>query len=231
MKRLLLVAAFVGVFAPNALAENGAGLYAENCVRCHGPQGEGVTGQGPSLRAVGARAADFYLRTGYMPLRHPDEQPSRSRVLFSEPQIRAIVAFVASFGNGPPVPTPHPEGRSIASGNRLFLDHCAGCHQIVAAGGYVTGARVPPLGAATDRQIAQAVRIGPYLMPHFSAKAIDDHQLDSLIAYVNYARHPHDPGGWALGHLGPWPEGLVSWLLGAASLVALCIVIGKRLPS
>jgi hypothetical protein len=55
--------------------------------------------------------------------------------------------------------------------------------------------------------------------------------VNSLIAYIDYAKHPSDPGGWSLNHLGPWPEGLVAWLVAAASLVALCIVIGKRLPS
>ena len=231
MRRLLLIAAVAAALAPNALAESGAGLYAENCVRCHGPQGEGVAHRGPSLRGVGARAADFYLRTGYMPLRDPHDQPARSRVLFSEPQIRAIVAFVASFGKGPAIPTPQPEGSSVATGNRVFLDHCAGCHQIVAEGGYATGARVPPLEDATARQIAEAVRIGPYLMPHFSEQQISDDQLNALIAYVNYAKHPDDAGGWSIGHLGPWPEGLVTWLLATAALVALCVVIGKRLPS
>jgi len=220
---------------------DGGGLYQGNCASCHGPQGEGVTkptkgaggvqGQGPPLRGVGARAADFYLRTGYMPLENPHQQPSRSRVLFSEQEIRAIVGYVASLGGGPPIPRPHPQRGNVAEGQKLFVDHCAGCHQIVGEGGYVTGARVPPLEDATDRQLAEAVRIGPYLMPHFSEKTIDDRQLDSLIAYVNYAKHPDDSGGWALGHLGPWPEGLVAWLLGGSSLVALCIVIGKRLPS
>ena len=231
MRRVLLLTVLLGAFAPNALAAPGAGLYAENCIRCHGPQGEGVQDHGPSLRGVGARAADFYLRTGYMPLDHPDEQPKRSRVLFSESQIRAITAFVASLGGGPPIPHPHPEGRSVATGNRVFLDHCAGCHQIVAEGGYVTGARVPPLEDATNRQIAEAVRIGPYLMPHFSERQISDEQLNALIAYVNYAKHPNDAGGWSIGHLGPWPEGLVTWFLAAAALVALCVVIGRRLPS
>src|SRR5690242_3590906 len=60
--------------------ELGAQLFASNCSSCHGSLGNGVAppsrirgaggikGQGPSLRGVGALAADFYLRTGYMPL-------------------------------------------------------------------------------------------------------------------------------------------------------------------
>jgi ubiquinol-cytochrome c reductase cytochrome c subunit len=96
-------------------------------------------------------------------------------------------------------------------------------------GGYVTGARVPPLTDASPTQIAEAVRIGPYLMPRFSAGTISDRQLNDLIAYVQYAKHPDDRGGWSLGHLGPVPEGIVTWLLAAAALVAVCVLLGKRL--
>jgi ubiquinol-cytochrome c reductase cytochrome c subunit len=111
----------------------------------------------------------------------------------------------------------------------LFTDHCGGCHQIVGQGGYVAGAVAPPLEADSPVEIAEAVRIGPHVMPRFSKKAISDRQLDSIIAYVQYAKHPDDRGGWAIGHLGPVPEGLVTWLVAMAALVAVCVVIGKRL--
>jgi ubiquinol-cytochrome c reductase cytochrome c subunit len=189
------------------------------------------TAVAPSLRGVGALAADFYLRTGYMPLQHLGMQPRRSRVLLSEAQIRALVAYVASLGQGPPIPKPEPSRGSLSEGLHLFTEHCAGCHQVVAEGGYVTGALPPPLEDATDVQIAQAVRIGPYVMPRFSEKAISNLQLDSIIAYVNYAKHPDDPGGWALGHLGPVPEGLVTWFIAAVACVGLCVVIGRRLKA
>jgi ubiquinol-cytochrome c reductase cytochrome c subunit len=206
-----------------------ASLYAANCSRCHGPHGGGLPGQGPSLKDSGALAADFYLRTGYMPLDSPAAQPSRSRVLFSSGEIRAITAYVAALGKGPAVPHPRWRTGSVAVGMKLFRDHCAGCHQIVAKGGYVTGARVPPLDQATVTQIAEAVRVGPYLMPRFSESAISSSQLNDLVAYVQYAKHPDNRGGWAIGDLGPWPEGLVTWLLGTAALVALCTVLGRRL--
>jgi ubiquinol-cytochrome c reductase cytochrome c subunit len=163
-----------------------------------------------------------------MPLHSPGAQPTRSTVFFSEGELDALIAYVASLG-GPPVPTPHPGRGSVSEGQQLFTSRCAGCHQIVGEGGYVKGAVVPELGEATDRQIAEAVRIGPYLMPRFSARAISDRQLDSIVAYVRYARHPEDPGGWSLGHVGPVPEGLVTWLIAGAVLVTLCVVIGERL--
>lgn len=251
MRLALLAALLIALAVPDALADSGpprqgvvnigAGksLYAANCASCHGPAGEGVpttlrgagdvAGRGPALRNVGELAADFYLRTGYMPLEDPGQQPTRSTVLFSERELQELVRYVGTFGRGPAIPHPQPQRGSIAAGQKLFVDHCAGCHQIVAEGGYVTGARVPPLVDASDRQIAEAVRIGPYLMPHFSTAQLSNAQLDSLIAYVDYAKHPYDPGGWSLGHLGPWPEGLVTWLLAGAALVGLCLVIGTRL--
>jgi ubiquinol-cytochrome c reductase cytochrome c subunit len=221
--------------------EHGLQLYAGNCASCHGSNGVGVTKRrtvegssslqelGPSLRGVGALAADFYLRTGYMPLHQVGQQPRRSRVLFSERELDALIVYVASLGKGPPVPTPHPERGNLSEGLRLFTEHCAGCHQVAAEGGYVTGAVAPPLENATPVQIAEAVRIGPYVMPQFSKQVITDGQLDSIIAYVQKAKHPEDRGGWSLGHLGPVPEGMVAWLLAGSVLVATCLVIGRRL--
>ena len=217
----------------------GAELYAANCSSCHGIAGRGIStprpgagdiaGAGPDLRGVGALAPDFYLRTGRMPIDHPGEEPERHRPYFSDPQIRSIVRYVASLGTGPAIPNPHPGGANLAHGQALFTDHCAGCHQIAAEGGYVTGARVPPLDHATPRQVAEAVRIGPFLMPNFSSKAISRRQLDDIIAYVQYTKSPDDRGGFGLGHIGPVPEGIVPWLVVSVILVGLCVLLGQRL--
>jgi ubiquinol-cytochrome c reductase cytochrome c subunit len=220
--------------------ELGRELFAGNCSVCHGSQGEGVgpgalrgavprEGAGPSLIGVGRRAADFYLRTGYMPLAHPDEQPERHRVQFDAREVRALEDYIDSLGKGPPVPTPRPAEGTLSEGLQQFTEHCAGCHQAVGAGGIVTGARVPPLNKATDVQIAEAVRIGPYLMPQFSERQISDRQLNSIIAYVRYAKHPDDRGGLGINHLGPFSEGMVTWLIAAVLLVTFCVLIGERL--
>jgi quinol---cytochrome-c reductase cytochrome c subunit len=220
------------------LKELGFQLYGGNCVTCHGPGGRGIPaprpgsgGQGtfgPPLKGVGALAADFYLRIGAMPLRTPYVQPRRSRVLLSDREIRALVAYVASLGPGPAIPHPRPERGSLADGLTLFTRNCAGCHQINAEGGYVTGGVAPPLEDSTPVQIAQAIRIGPYLMPRFSEKQLGDQAVDSIIRYVQHTRRPADAGGWAIGHIGPVPEGIVTWLIAMVALVVTCIVIGGR---
>ena len=230
-----------GESAPrSALAARGAELYAESCQSCHGIDGAGiaapgavhgvgdVAGFGPSLRGVGAQAADFYLRTGYMPLRDPSAQPRRSRVQFSPGQIRALTTYVASLAPGPGVPAPHPVHGSLSAGMSLFVENCAGCHQAVATGGYVPDAVAPPLGQSSARDIAEAVRIGPNLMPRFSRSRLSDAQLDSLIAYVLYARAPDDRGGISLGHVGPVPEGFVAWLMAGVVLVGVCVAVARR---
>jgi quinol---cytochrome-c reductase cytochrome c subunit len=228
--------------------QRGLKLYGRYCVMCHGPNGVGQQrtptdrvgggpardqmvqeGAGPSLRGVGALAANFYLSMGYMPLRNTGEQPRRARLLLSRPQINDLVAYVASLGHGPPVPTPHPERGNLSRGQHLFIGHCAGCHQAVARGGYVTGAVPPALGDATAVQIASAVRLGPYVMPRFTKRQISDRELDSLVRYVQWTQHPADYGGWAIGRIGPIPEGLVTWFIAASVLVAICLVIGQRL--
>ena len=229
------------------LAGYGEHLYGQYCLGCHGPNAAGryhepssATGAGPgraqrqqggigpSLHGVGALAADFYLRTGYMPLRRIGLQPRRQPVFLSDHQIKALVAYIATFG-GPPIPKPRPERGNLSQGLSLFTEHCAGCHQVVAQGGYVTGALPPALVQATPTQVAQAVRIGPFVMPKFSKSSISDRQLDSIVRYVEYAKDPKRPGGWGLGYIGPVPEGLVTWFLAMPLLLLLCLMLGRRL--
>jgi quinol---cytochrome-c reductase cytochrome c subunit len=238
MRRLAAIGVLALVLVPAARpagdVTRGEHLYGRYCLACHGANGEGrnETVQkrlGPRLRGVGALSADFYLRTGYMPLRQVGEQPRRSRVLFDEQQIEDLVAYVASLGRGPPIPNPHPERGSLSDGQRLFTSRCAGCHQVAAEGGYLTGAIAPPLEDATATQVAQAIRIGPYVMPRFSARQLSPQQVDSIVRYVEWAKSPDDRGGWGIGHIGPVPEGLVTWFLGATVLVAACVVLGRRL--
>jgi ubiquinol-cytochrome c reductase cytochrome c subunit len=177
---------------------------------------------------VGALAPDFYLRSGYMPLSSIHDQPGPDRVLFSDKEIRSLVAYVASLAPGPGIPAPDPATGSISEGLHLFTEHCAGCHQVVARGGFVTGALVPPLQGVSATQIAEAVRIGPYLMPRFSHRQISDAQLNSIISYVLWTRRPSNHGGWGIGNLGPIPEGLVTWWIAAPLVIVACVLLGRR---
>jgi ubiquinol-cytochrome c reductase cytochrome c subunit len=211
-----------------ALRAQGFNLYQSGCSSCHGIALQGTPGVAPSLRGVGAGPVDFYLSTGRMPLEQPRAQPQRSSPLYSRPKINALIAFISSFG-GPPAPTSHPSKGDLALGLHLFTLNCAGCHQSVARGGITVNAQAPDLQHATPQEIAEAVRMGPYLMPHFDANQIDQHELDSLASYILWARRPANLGGWGIYNIGPIPEGMVAWFIGLAALVLVARLIGERM--
>jgi len=210
-----------------ALKAQGAQLYQDDCASCHGAALRGTRGVAPSLIGVGAGPVDFYLSTGRMPLASPREQPQRNAPLYDARQIDALVDYVSSFG-GPPAATADPSKGDLAVGLHQFTLNCAGCHQIVGRGGPTLGAVAPSLQAATPQQIAEAVRMGPYVMPRFDPRQIDQHQLDSLARYILWTRKPDNAGGWGIYNIGPIPEGIVAWFLAVAALVIVARLIGER---
>jgi len=213
-----------------ALVAPGHALFLDSCASCHGANARGIPGRGPSLRGVGALAAAFYLETGRMPLASPRQQPARTRPAFPAGQIRALIAYVASFG-GPAIPRVSPRSGSVSSGEQLFALDCAGCHTIQARGGVVTGAFAPALSDSTPQQIAEAIRIGPYAMPRFGTGQLSGREVDSIARYVATTDHPQDPGGWDIGRIGPITEGMAAWLLAVVALVIVARLLGERIPS
>jgi ubiquinol-cytochrome c reductase cytochrome c subunit len=205
----------------------GRDLFRIGCASCHGLDARGVAGKGRSLVGAGEAAADFYLETGRMPLSHPNVQPERNPPAYGAAQRRALVAYVGSLG-GPAIPRVDPSAGSLKDGLKAFTDHCAGCHAITARGGVAPPGAAPALQEANATQIAEAVRVGPYLMPEFGTREIDQHALDSIAAYVLSTRHPPDKGGWGIGNIGPIPEGLVAWLLAGTALLIVVRLIGER---
>jgi len=232
MKPALLIAAFLALVLPQlGGADSGGDLYLQHCASCHGRGGAGVPpgGEhfGPPLQGVGEQAADFYLRTGYMPVQEASQEPVRKSSPFSDAEIRSLVAYIGSFG-GPPIPKPQPERGSTSQGLKLFTENCAGCHQVAAQGGLVVGGTAPRLADSTPTEIAAAVRVGPYLMPRFTRRQLSDRDVDSIVRYVQLTQDPDNRGGWGIANLGPIPEGLVAWLLAGGALVGIAVLIGGR---
>jgi ubiquinol-cytochrome c reductase cytochrome c subunit len=219
-----------GPTVPGGQVARGRALFLAGCAICHGADATGIAERGPSLVGVGPGAADFYLSTGRMPLARPDIQPHREEPLYSARDRRALRAYIGSLGDaGVPVPDVHPERGDLAEGQRLFTEHCSGCHQVMGEGGMTTGAYVPALKDATPAQIEEAIRIGPYLMPHWNERAISDRDVDSIARYVvEVVQRPPDAGGWGIGHIGPVTEGLVAWFLLGLSAVLVVRIIGER---
>lgn len=211
-----------------SLVDEGEQLFDQHCASCHGLDLQGRRGIAPALIDVGAGPVDFYLSTGRMPLDNYRAEPVRTTPAFDRTQINALIAYIRRRGGGPPAPTADPAKGSLALGFKLFDENCAGCHSIVARGGITLGATVPDLQEATPRQIAEAVRMGPYLMPHFDSNQLDQHDLDSIARYVLWTRQPSNFGGWGVYNIGPIPEGIVAWFLGLLALVIVARLIGER---
>ena len=208
----------------------GRALFVDACSSCHGVDARGIRNLGPSLYEAGAAAADFYLSTGRMPLSNPRDEPTRSRPAYEPADIDALVAYVGSLGQGPTVPQVHPDEGRVDEGLRTFTLHCAGCHQVSAAGGIVTGGVAPRLDDpdVTPTQIGEAIRVGPYLMPAFNERQLTDQDVNDIARYVALTQQPDDRGGWGIGHIGPIPEGMVAWLLAGAALLLVARLIGER---
>ena len=205
--------------ADPAMVKAGEQLYLTACVSCHGVGGEGTPGY-PKLVGVGAAAADFYLRTGRMPLAYPSPQSPQKAPAFDDEQIRQLVAYVASLGDGPPVPDVDPDRGDLALGSDLFLANCAACHNSAAVGGALShGAHAPPLLEVDPTQIGEAMHVGPGQMPVFGPDTFSQHEVDSIVRYVLYLQDPEHPGGLMIGRVGPVPEGFVAWLVGLGALI------------
>jgi quinol---cytochrome-c reductase cytochrome c subunit len=209
--------------------QRGRELYLTGCQSCHGVDARGIQGTAPSLHGVGAASADFYLSTGRMPLDDPRSQPDRTEPAYDRKSLDDLVAYIGSLG-GPAVPQVDVVGGrlNLAEGQRLFTENCAACHQIAGRGGVISGAFVPTLLEATPRQVVEAARIGPYVMPRFSEAQLNDRELAAIARYVQYAKHPENPGGWALFNVGPVPEGMVAWLIGLLALLLLIRMLGRN---
>lgn len=204
----------------------GKALFRTACASCHGDAGEG-TPEGPTLIGVGAASADFQLRTGRMPFAGPPgSQAVRKEPAFDDEQIDDLVAFVASLGEGPDIPEPAIDDALLSAGQKIFIGSCAPCHGATISGGAVGGgALAPPLTAATPVQVQEAMLTGPGQMPLFRLPQRD---LDAVATYVDYLQRADHPGGFSIGGIGPVPEGLVAWVVGAGLMFCIVYLIGRR---
>lgn len=206
----------------------GAELFRQSCASCHGEQGQG-TQRGPSLVGVGPASVDFQLSTGRMPIPGEVPQPRHGEPVFSADEIAALVDHVGSFGGGGPrIPRVSPG--SLITGRELYAANCAPCHGAGGTGAALTNGWIaPPLYDATPVQVAEAIRVGPGLMPVFPSQVLTDEQVNDLVTYVRRLRAEHlDRGGNPLGRLGPLAEGLVAWLVTLGLLVAAARWLGRR---
>jgi ubiquinol-cytochrome c reductase cytochrome c subunit len=208
---------------------DGKTTYEERCSTCHGPTAAG-TDQGPPIAGLGPAYWDFMMSTGRMPLDQPGGQAKRRPPVLTPGQIRAVTAYLETIppGDGVPVPRVDTGEGSLSLGESTFQGNCAPCHGTTGHGGAVGPQDAPPVTQATSTQVAEAIRIGPGTMPVFDESTIDQHTLNSLVAYVDYLRRPDDRGGSGLGGVGPLIEGFVALVGGLGLIVLVTRTIGTR---
>ena len=218
--------------------EEGKNLFIANCASCHGLNAQG-TASGPSLVGVGAAAVDFQVGTGRMPLAGPNVQAPVNKVKFSDEQIAALSAYVASLGPGPSVPdekytkviepgTPE-NNRAIAEGGQIFRVNCAMCHNFAGAGGALTrGKYAPSLQESTPRHIYEAMVTGPQSMPVFNDANLTPEAKQKVISYLKAQENEPAVGGFTLGNLGPVSEGLFAWIFALGILIGCAVWLGKK---
>lgn len=227
-----------------ALVKQGRELFLVGCSFCHGQNGEGqtdVNGKliGPSLVGVGAAAVDFQVGTGRMPLAAPGQQARAKDKAYSDDEIAALAAYVASLAPGPAIPTEQDystagltdaaKQAAVVRGGQIFLTNCTACHNFTGEGGAMPrGGYAPRILDTSPRHIYEAMLTGPGPMDNFSNGNLSPDEKRDVIAYIKSMRNQPDYGGFSLGALGPVSEGLFAWIVGIGACVSFAVWIAAH---
>jgi ubiquinol-cytochrome c reductase cytochrome c subunit len=209
--------------------EDGKKLFASNCASCHGLSAEG-SAAGPSLIGAGALSVEFQVGSGRMPMSGSGPQAEKKPVQFTQPEIDAMAAWVASLAPGPGVPhASELTGGDASNGAELFRINCAMCHNVAGAGGALTeGKWAPNLKNIDPVHVYAAMVTGPQNMPVFSDMNITAEEKNDIIAYLKFLDENPSVGGMDLGSLGPVSEGLFVWIFALGGLVAITIWLSAK---
>jgi quinol---cytochrome-c reductase cytochrome c subunit len=222
----------------------GRELFLVGCAFCHGQNGEGIRTEngnqlGPSLVGVGAAAVDFQVGTGRMPLAQPGFQAPRKKPVYTDEEVAALAAYVASLGPGPAIPdesdysleglTDEEREEAVTRGSQIFLTNCTACHNFSGSGGAMPqGGYAPEIRGVEPRYIYEAMLTGPQNMPNFSNGNLTPDEKRDVIAYLDSIEETPEYGGFGMGALGPVSEGMFAWLIGIGSLVGFAVWIAAH---
>ena len=103
------------------------------------------------------------------------------------------------------------------------------CHNFAGAGGALTrGKYAPAIGDITNKHIYEAMITGPQSMPVFNDANLTPESKRDVIAFLNTIEEQENPGGMALGSMGPVSEGLFAWVFGLGILVGCAVWLGSK---
>jgi ubiquinol-cytochrome c reductase cytochrome c subunit len=163
----------------------------------------------------------------------PDVQaPRKDKVVFSDEEIAAMAAYVASLAPGPAIPDEEyttGEGGDVAKGAELFRVNCAMCHNFAGSGGALTrGKYAPSLRDIEGKHIYEAMVTGPQSMPVFNDTNISPEGKRDIIAFLHTLDKQENVGGMSLGNLGPVSEGLFIWVFGLGLMIGFAVWLGQK---
>lgn len=243
---LVIVGGLYSAFAPSLYAQEaednaidsdvvkGQELYDTSCITCHGENGEGVEGRGPSVVGIGSAAVEFQVNTGRMPMAAQGAQAPAGDPVFDPEEAEWLGAYIEYLGGGSSVPDDLEilvENADSAEGGDLYRVNCSSCHGYSGGGGALSsGAHAPALAGVTDEELYQAMLTGPQNMPVFADNELTPEQKADIIAYVQYiVNDDQDPGGvFSLGRFGPSTEGLAIFLVGITALLFATLWIAGK---
>lgn len=180
---------------------NGEHLYLQNCVACHGYNGNGGMGIPLSLPDFLATASDDYL---FKTIRNG--RPGRVMPAFkqlSDDNIDSIIDYIRSWSDStPPVYSKKPINGDATHGKQLFLQHCASCHGDTGTGGPGTGVTMSRprslpilapalnnkgfLASVSDEMIKATLINGRKGTPmvSFLDQGLSDQDVNDIVSYV-----------------------------------------------
>jgi ubiquinol-cytochrome c reductase cytochrome c subunit len=169
----------------------------------------------------------------------PGQQVKEKKKTYSDEEIEALAAYVASLGPGPAIPdesdysiedlSEDEQRAAISRGGQLFLTNCTACHNFDGSGGALPRGRyAPDLKGVSEKHIYEAMLTGPQQMPVFGDSVMTPEDKAAIIAYLKTNEETPEYGGFGMGALGPVSEGLFAWLAGIGVLVGFCYWIASH---
>lgn len=201
MFRIIFSVFFIMLWSSSYAADDGEQLYVQNCVACHGYNGNGGMGVPLSLADFLETASNDYffktIRNG-----RPDRVMPAFKSL-SDDEVDSIIRYIRSWSETlAPKYSSRPIKGDAIKGKKLFLAHCASCHGESAEGGKGTGVTMSRprslpilapalnnagfLASAPDEMIKRTLIKGRKNtpMPSFLDKGLSEKDIDDIVTYI-----------------------------------------------